>query len=81
MYRVNYINGEFETSGSLHIRAKPENVEKTAFNAKYGQFEYIVMPSGVCNAPATFQTLMNQVFHDYVDDIFVVYLDDCLQFG
>lgn len=57
---------------------KPDRVEKTAFNTKYGQFEHLVMPMGACNAPATFQTLMDQIFHDCIDEFMVVYIDDLL---
>ena len=41
-------------TGFLQIRVNPDDIEKTAFNTKYGQFEYLVMPMGLCNAPATF---------------------------
>ena len=43
-------------TGSHQIRVKPEYIEKTAFNTKYGQFEYLVMPMGLCNALAKFQS-------------------------
>lgn len=56
-------------------------MEKTAFNTKYGQFEYLVMPMGLCKAPATFQTLMNCIFHDCIDVFMVVYMDDLLIFS
>lgn len=65
-------------TGFHQIRVRPEDVEKTAFNTKYGQFEYLVLPMGLCNAPATFQTLMNTVFHDCIDVFMVVYMDDLL---
>lgn len=65
-------------TGFHQIRVRPEDVEKTAFNTKNGQFEYLVMPMGLCNAPATFQTLMNQVFYDCIDVFMVVYMDDLL---
>ena len=42
-------------TGFHQIRVRPEDIEETAFNTKYGQFEYLVMPMGLCNAPATFQ--------------------------
>ena len=68
-------------TGFHQIRVKAEDVEKTAFNTEYGQFEYLVMPMGACDAPATFQTLMNHIFHDCIDEFLVVYLDDLLIFS
>ncbi len=68
-------------TGFHQIRVKPEDIEKTAFNTKYGQFEYLVMPMGLCNAPATFQSLMNRIFYDCVDVFMVVYMDDLLIFS
>jgi len=68
-------------TGFHQIRMKPSDVEKTAFNTKYGQFEYLVMPMRACNAPATFQSLMNDIFHDCIDDFLCVYIDDLLVFS
>ena len=59
-------------------RLSPDDVEKTAFNTKYGQYEYLVIPMGLCNAPATFQSLMNRIFNDCIDEFLVVYMDDLL---
>ena len=42
-------------TGFHHIKMKSEDIDKTAFNTMYGQFEHLVMPMGLCNAPATFQ--------------------------
>lgn len=33
---------------------------------------------GLCNAPETFQTLMNQIFHDCIDVLILVYMDDLI---
>lgn len=63
------------------ISVRPEDVEKTEFKTKYGQFEYLVMAMGLCNAPATFQTLMNTIFRDVIDLFIVVYVDDLLIFS
>lgn len=68
-------------TGFHQIRVKPEHIEKTAFQTKYGQFEYLVLPMGLCNAPATFVTLMNSVLNGLIDRFCTVYLDDILIFS
>ena len=55
--------------------------EKTAFVTQYGLFEYTVLPLGLCNAPSTFQHLMNAVMSGYIDDFVLVYLDDILVYS
>ena len=60
------------------IRIKEGDEWKTAFRCRYGHFEYRVMPFGLANAPATFQTFINEVLGDLVDRICIVYLDDIL---
>ncbi|CAD6962302.1 unnamed protein product, partial [Tilletia controversa] len=54
---------------------------KTAFRTRYGSFEYLVMPFGLCNAPSTFQRFMNDVFRDLQGVSVVIYLDDILIFS
>eukprot|EP00171_Calliarthron_tuberculosum_P005616 IDg5616t1 len=68
-------------TGYHQIRVKPEHIEKTAFQTKYGHFEFLVMPMGLCNAPATFVALMNEVLSGFVDKFCLVYLDDILIFS
>lgn len=63
------------------IRIKHGDEWKTAFRTRYGHFEYLVMPFGLANAPATFQSYINQALGEYVDTICIVYLDDILIFS
>ena len=53
-------------------------MEKTAFCTNLGQWKYLVMPFGLCNAPITFQRLMNEVFKQEINSFILVYLDDIL---
>ena len=64
--------------GYHQIRIKDADVEKTAFRTRYGHYEYLVLPFGLTNAPATFMGLMNEVFRPLLDKSVVIYLDDIL---
>ncbi|GBG75096.1 hypothetical protein CBR_g19609 [Chara braunii] len=68
-------------SGYHQIAIRPEYQHKTAFQTRYGLYEFVVMPFGLCNAPGTFQHAMNRIFHEYLDKFIVVYLDDILIFS
>jgi len=67
--------------GYNQIRIEPDDVEKSAFRTRYGLYEYLVMPFGMCNAPATFQRTMNDIFREHLDVFVLVYLDDILVFS
>ncbi len=55
--------------------------EKIVCHTKYGSYEFMVMPFGLANAPATFCTLMNDIFWEWLDDFMVVYIDDILVYN
>ena len=68
-------------SGYHQIRIAQGDEEKTAYQTRYGSFELLVMPFGLCNAPATFTTLINNIFHEYLDDFMIIYIDDILVYS
>jgi hypothetical protein len=65
-------------SGFWQVLMEASSIKKTAFNTRMGKYEFLVMPFGLCNAPATFQTLMNKVLREFLWKFVVVYLDDIL---
>ena len=54
-------------SGYYQVRIVEGDEPKTTCVTRYGAFEFLVIPVGLTNAPTTFCTLMNQVFHEYLD--------------
>ena len=64
------------TSGYFQIRMDPKDEEKTGFITPFGHYEWKVMPFGVVNGPATFQSFMNEILENTQNVL--VYLDDIL---
>ena len=69
------------TDAYHRIRIREGDKWKTAFRTRYGHFEYLVVPFGLVNAPATFQTYIDNALAGLVDTICIVYLDDILIFS
>nr|GEZ57648.1 reverse transcriptase domain-containing protein [Tanacetum cinerariifolium] len=73
-----FLDGFF---GFFQIPIDPRDQEKTTFTCPYGTFAYRRMPFGLCNAPGTFQRCMLDIFHDMVEKMMEVFMDDFSVFG
>ena len=68
-------------SGYWQVGMDPEHREKTAFSIGSGLWQFTVMPFGLCNAPATFERLMELVLRGLSWKTCLVYLDDVIVIG
>ena len=65
-------------NGYQLIRIKKGDEWKTEFRCPYGLFEYTVMPFGLINAPATFQSMINHIFRDILNKGMIAFMDDII---
>jgi hypothetical protein len=64
------------SSGFWQVRVRDHDIHKTAFQTIDGLMEWVAMPFGLCNAPSTFQRMMNDLLRDFLHEFVTVYLDD-----
>ena len=65
-------------SGYHQQRIYERHTHKTAFQCRYGHYEFNVVPFGLTNAPASFSSMMRTVLGPVLDKFVVAYLDDIL---
>ena len=63
------------------MRIRKEDVSKTAFNTRYGHYEWMVMLFDLTNAPAVFMDLIQRVFQPYLDQFVVIFIDDIVVYS
>ena len=68
-------------SGHNQLKTKETDVPKIAFRIRYGHYEFLVMPFGLTNTLTAFMDLMNRVFHSYLDQFVIVFIDDILVYS
>ena len=71
-FKINFKNGYHQ------IRIKKSDIIKNGFRPRLGRYKYVVIPFGLTNASATFMTLMNSLFCDYLGKFVLVFMNDIL---
>jgi hypothetical protein len=57
------------------------DIEKTVFHTRYGSYDFLVMPFGLCNASSIFTTLIITIFRKEMDDFVIIYIDAILVYS
>ena len=76
-----YFNKIDLKNGYHLIRIKNVDEWKTAFRCRYGLVEYTVMPFALCNAPTTFQGMINHIFSATLDQGISAFMDDIIMWA
>lgn len=81
LHDVRYFSSLDLMRGYYQVPMSPNSKPLTSFVTGSGQWQFCRMPFGLCNAPATFQRLMNTILSGFSIDRVMVYLDDVLVIG
>ena len=60
---------------------KAEDILKTTFRVRYGQYQFLVMLFRLMKTPVVLIELMNRVFHDFLNKLIIVFIDDILVYS
>ena len=67
--------------GYWQMPVRKEDVPKTAFQMCWGLHDFFMMPFGVTNGPLQFMHLVQDILHEYLDDVVIIFIDDVLIFS
>ena len=79
--KARYFSAIDLASAYNQVEVHPTDRHKTAFTTPMGMYEYNQMPFSLCNAPGTFQRLMQTIFHEELLQILLVYLDNIIVYS
>ncbi|KAH9090745.1 hypothetical protein Ae201684P_006151 [Aphanomyces euteiches] len=79
--KAKYFSTMDVASGYWNVRMEEDSIPKTAFTCKFGLYEWLVMPFGLCNAVPQFERLMEHVLRDQIWRSCLVYLDDVIVYS